>query len=224
MDPPGGNPPGEEPPQLVMRPVFCLVRSRAAGQQQYTTLESKATKRMANMAWTGHEAFSKLAPDLVKSGLDRLELEEVGFVERGSVTNMRQQGFQDALFVTDELLDEPLGLTFDNTMGGLVFHTLRRPPPHLLSLPPPMQQQPHQHQQQQHQLEEQQQQQPPPPPPNNGFAAIMASQRPVHRPARKETTARTKNMVRVGIPSSELAFNHAIECLERFDIGFTSTR
>jgi hypothetical protein len=63
------------------------------------------------MAWTGHEAFSKLAPDLVKSGLDRLELEEVGFVERGSVTNMRQQGFQDALFVTDELLDEPLGLT-----------------------------------------------------------------------------------------------------------------
>jgi hypothetical protein len=155
MDPPGGVPPGEEPLQLVMRPVFCLVRSRAAGQQQYTTLESKATKRMANMAWTGHEAFSKLAPDLVKSGLDRLELEEVGFVERGSVTNMRQQGFQDALFVTDELLDEPLGLTFDSTMGGLVFHTLRRPPPHLLSLPPPMQQQPHQHQQQQHQLEEQ---------------------------------------------------------------------
>lgn len=88
MDPPGGVPPGEEPPQLVMRPVFCLVRSRAAGQQQYTTLESKATKRMANMAWTGHEGFSKLAPDLVKSGLDRLELEEVGFVERGSVTNM----------------------------------------------------------------------------------------------------------------------------------------
>jgi len=40
MDPPRGVLPGEEPPQLVMRPVFCLVRSRAAGQQQYTTLES----------------------------------------------------------------------------------------------------------------------------------------------------------------------------------------
>jgi len=102
MDPPGGVPPGEEPPQLVMRPVSCLVRSRAAGQQQYTILESKATKRMANLAWTGHQAFSKLAPDLVKSGVDLLELEEVGFVQHGSVTNMLQQGFQDALFVTDE--------------------------------------------------------------------------------------------------------------------------
>jgi len=29
-------------------------------------------------------------------------------------------------------------------------------------------------------------------------------------------------MVRVGYPSSELAFNHAIECLEMFGIGFTS--
>ena len=130
MDPPDGVPPGEEPPQLVMRPVFCLVRSRAAGQQQYTILESKATKRMANLAWTGHQAFSKLAPDLVKSGVDLLKQEEVGFVQHGSVTNMLQQGFQDALFVTDEQLIDPLELTFVQTTGGLLFHTLRRNPPH----------------------------------------------------------------------------------------------
>ena len=57
---------------------------------------------------------------------------------------------------------------------------------------------------------------------NEQVHQISASQRLVHRPARKETTARTKDMVRVGYPSSELAFNHAIECLEMFGIGFTS--
>jgi len=47
MDPPGGVPPGEEPPQLVMRPVFCLVRSREGrgGRSKDATVYQKdATK------------------------------------------------------------------------------------------------------------------------------------------------------------------------------------
>ena len=86
--------------------------------------------------------------DLLEQEEVGLEQEEVGFVQHGSVTNMLQQGFQDALFVTDEQLNDPLELTFVQTTGGLLFHTLRRNPPHLLPLPPPL---PLQQQQQQEQ-------------------------------------------------------------------------
>ena len=44
--------------------------------------------------------------------------------------------FDDALFVTDEQLDEALGLTLGKSTGRLLFHTLRRSLAHFL--PPPV--------------------------------------------------------------------------------------
>jgi hypothetical protein len=139
MEPHGtghGVGPGEERPSLLMRPVFCLVRSCAPGDRQYNTLEGKTTKRVVNLDSSGRQAFAHFAPSLVERELELLELEEVGFVETDSVKEMRKRGFHDALFVTDEQLDEPLGLTLGESTGELIFHTLRRSSAHLL--PPPV--------------------------------------------------------------------------------------
>ena len=120
-------------------------RSRAPGDgEQYNTLEGKTKKRLINTAWSSREAFADLAPGLVEMGLEFLELEEVGFVDMDSVKDMRKRGFDDALFVTDEQVYDPLEHTLGKSTGGLLFHTLRRTPAHLLPLPSPPQQQQHQ--------------------------------------------------------------------------------
>ena len=97
-----------------------------------------------NTAWSSREAFADLVPGLVERGLEFLELEEVGFVDMDSVKDMRKRGFDDALFVTDEQVYDPLEHTLGKSTGGLLFHTLRRTPAHLLPLPSPPQQQQHQ--------------------------------------------------------------------------------
>jgi hypothetical protein len=187
--------------------------------------EGEIKRKKFDITMTSAEAFKVLAPQLVTAE------RRVGFVPHAHATTaMLDPGFKQAVFLTDEEdLDEALHEHVTDSTGGVLFRVVVQEPAGGGRLQPS---------QGQGRVEV----------PGQGlgqgaggggggagaqggggarltaYQKLLQSGQPVHLPEPKKMTAARGNVpakpVKVGLPSSELAYNHAIESLRRHDILF----
>ena len=210
--------------------------SRLPGKQTYSTAEGEIKRKRFDLTLTSGEAFKVLAPQLVMAErrVGFMTLEQVGVVPHAHATTaMLDPGFKQAVFLTDEEdLEEALHEHVTDSTGGLLFRVVVQEPAGggMVQLS-----------QGQGRVEVQG--------PGQGlgqgaagggggagaqggegarpltaYQKLLQSGQPVHLPDPKKLTAARGNVpakaVKLGLPSFELAHNHAIESLRRHDILF----